>query len=156
MLLKAESVHIFRIYPRYRFTMLERSYHASRPENFIALCWNCWKSSYSLQNLPMSNTLGINIYKQKYLPIYRMVSMTLRVTWSHRIQYNYWNRTIVKSKANFDAFRTSMFILLFSSPSISWSGNRRPSWTFKNSQLYWTRTLQQLEMNYWKQCLYLC
>lgn len=39
-----------------------------------------------------------------------MVLMTLRVTYSHRVQYYYRNRTIVKFKANFGAFRTSMFI----------------------------------------------
>ena len=94
--------------PRYRFTMLERwsSRITARKLRSVVLKL----SLDSFLKSPKEQYFAYQHLPKKCLPTYRMVLMTLRVTWSHRVQYYYRNRTVVKSKANFDAFRSSMFI----------------------------------------------
>lgn len=89
--------------PRYRFTMFKR---------WLVICVEIIEN-YSIHFLKSFNEqcLAYQHLQKKYLPIYRMVLKTLRVTWSHRVHYYHWNRSIVKSKANFNAFTTSMFIV---------------------------------------------
>lgn len=105
--------------PRWRFTMLEGGLPRITARKFHSVVLKLLKVIGFITKSSNEQYFAYQNLQKKYLPIYRMVLMTLRVTWSHGVQYNYWNWTIVKSKANFDAFRTSMFILLFCSPNIS-------------------------------------
>ena len=56
-------------------------YHAWRPENCVALCWNCWRLFDSFLKSSKEQCFAYQHLHQKCLPTYWMVLMTLRVTW---------------------------------------------------------------------------
>lgn len=97
--------------PRYRLTMLDRWLPHITASKFRSDVLKLWKVTGFFTKSSDERYFAYHHLQRKYLPINWMVLMTLRVTWGQRVQYYYWNRTIVRSKANFDAFRISIFII---------------------------------------------
>ena len=96
--------------PRSRFTTLERWLPRITARKLRSVVLKSLKVIRLIFKIFQWTILCVSTFTKKYLPTCRMVPMTLRVTWSHKVQYYCWNLTIIKSKANFDAFRTSTFI----------------------------------------------
>lgn len=81
-LLEAGSVQI-----SWAYETRATGYHASRPEKLRSVVLKLLKVIGFITKSPNEQYFAYQHLHKKYLPTYRMMLMTLRVTWSHRVQY---------------------------------------------------------------------